>query len=170
MLLFINSFSAELVQGYDPQQMVTRLYNEFAGSYGSLGMILGSVIGFVCTIILKYFGRNRILLIVAEILACGMVFLPILLPWKAARFFYGLYIFVAAMSLHSRIFEALQWKRKTNATSAIDAAMNDPAKETRESSKKVLLSLKKHSRGVCFERGCTTSSTSCFELHRSCLR
>ena len=111
---FGRDFSSQLVS----LATLERLGQEFLFGIGGPAGILGAVaFGSVSTMLLLYvypMMKSRVariaLMAFAESTAFGMVVMPIFIPWRAVRFIYGLWSFVAFLSLHSRIVEALQSK------------------------------------------------------------
>jgi len=56
---------------------------------------------------------SRLSMLLAEIAAWTQIFVPIFLPWKPVRFFFGLQMFTSSMSLHGRICGNVQTRKLT---------------------------------------------------------
>lgn len=110
---FWHDFSSQLVS----LATLERLGQEFLFGAGPAGILGSLALGSVSTSLLLYaypMMKSRVariaLMAFSESTAFGMIVLPIYIPWRAVRFIYGLWSFVAFLSLHSRIVEALQSK------------------------------------------------------------
>lgn len=89
-------------------------------SYGLISLVSGYTLAFLSTLFIRLSEKitNRIiitiLLVLSYFLAFAVCFTPIGLPFKALRFFFGLYNFSCFMSLHSRIMNTLHLMKKLN--------------------------------------------------------
>ena len=107
---FIKVFVAELSRNFVTMKTLESLGREFLFSMGPVGIIGGIFLGVVSTrLIMSNDAKKRAgVLAFAEVTALCMLMVPLCLPWKAVRFLYGLWIFVAFLSIHSRILSILQ--------------------------------------------------------------
>ena len=120
--LFIRDFVIELIETNKYIFFaIIPLSEEFIfHSYGLLSLVLGYTLAFASTGIIRLSEKltnnllRKLLLVLSYILAIGTCFTPAAIPFKAIRFLLGLYNFTCFMSLHSRIMNTLQAKKKIN--------------------------------------------------------
>jgi len=107
---FLEVFLAEMTGKFVTMKTLERLGREFLFSMGPVGLLGGIFLGvFATRIIISNDVKKRVaVLAFAEVTALCMLMVPLCLPWKAVRFLYGLWIFVAFLSIHSRILQIIQ--------------------------------------------------------------
>lgn len=89
-------------------QKIPHLCDEFVYSNAPLVYSLCLIVIIVCSYLLYYHKASKKLLILVATLACSLIILPMYLPFKALRFFAGLYFFATAMTIISKTINILQ--------------------------------------------------------------
>jgi hypothetical protein len=86
-----------------------RHIDEFIYSWGPFAVVLFLLFGFYATCVVfnrqRFPGSPLIAFVMAELSAVLCTILPLLLPFKALRFVFGLVSFIMFMGLHSRLIE-----------------------------------------------------------------
>lgn len=89
-------------------QKIPELCDEFIYSNAPFVYSVCTVIIIACTYFIYYYKTNKVMMIIVAIMACSLIILPTFLPFKALRFFAGLYFFATSMAIISKTMNVLQ--------------------------------------------------------------
>ena len=108
-----NFLNEILTSGLLSDLSIKKFIDEFLNSWGPVSMLMYFVLSFFSTWLIWKHKNSKFAMLLAEISAWLQILVPIFLPWKAVRFFWGLQIFTSSMSLHGRICGYVQNKKLT---------------------------------------------------------
>ncbi len=115
--MFIHNVATEVIFALHYGSVLPHV-QIFRNSLGPFGIISATIIGCLCTFAIRLYPSNRTAQLFVEFASFSNIFVPLLCPFKVLRFFYGVYLFAAFLSLHSRVLTNIKTKIEVVSTSS----------------------------------------------------